>query len=207
MGAKRLSPSPTVDPSATVLDCALGAWTEIGPRTTMIETRLGDYSYAVNDSEIIYSEIGKFANIAAHTRINPGQHPMQRASQHHFQYRSYSYDLGEDDPGFFDWRRASRVTMGHDVWIGHGAIVQGGVTVGTGAVLGSGTVVTKDVAPYAIVVGVPGREIRKRFPDALQAALMRIAWWDWGHAQLRERLGDFRELEIGAFCRKYDPGI
>ena len=80
---KQLSEAPTIDQSAVVVDCEFGVWTEIGARTSIRESVVGDYSYVVNDSEIIYSDIGKFVNIAAHTRINPGQHPMDRASMHH----------------------------------------------------------------------------------------------------------------------------
>jgi len=85
---KALSQEPTIDQTAIVVDCEMGMWTEVGPRTSVRETKMDDYSYVVNDSEIIYSDIGKFVNIAAHTRINPGQHPMDRASMHHFQYLS-----------------------------------------------------------------------------------------------------------------------
>ena len=68
--------------------------------------------------------IGKFCSIAAMTRINPGNHPMERASQSHFTYRASAYFPGEsDEADFFAWRRAHQVTIGHDVWIGHGAIV------------------------------------------------------------------------------------
>jgi hypothetical protein len=66
-------------------------------------------------------------------------------------------------------------------------------------------VVTKDVAPFTIVVGVPGRPVRTRFPPELVAALQRIAWWDWPHAKLGAALADFRGLDAAAFCRKYDP--
>ncbi|MEK9845375.1 chloramphenicol acetyltransferase [Thalassospira sp.] len=201
---KALSEYPTIDVTATVVDCEMGVWTEVGPRTSMRETKMGDYSYVVNDSEIIYSDIGKFVNIAAHTRINPGQHPMDRASMHHFQYRSSAYELGDDDPAFFDWRREKRVTLHHDVWIGHGAIVQGGVTIGIGSVVGSGAVVTKDVPPYTIVTGIPASPLRPRFEADIIDALLRIQWWDWSHDMLRERLVDFRSLPVRDFCLKYD---
>ncbi len=93
---------------------------------------MGDYSYVVNDAQITYTTIGKFCSIAAMTRINPGNHPMQRASQAHFTYRSSAYfsDTG-DETEFFEWRRGHRVHIGHDVWIGHGAIVLPGRSVGT----------------------------------------------------------------------------
>lgn len=49
------------------------------------------------------------------------------------------------------------VKIGNDVWIGAGAKVLGGVTIGDGCVVGAGAVVTKDLPPYAMAVGVPAK--------------------------------------------------
>ena len=77
-----------------------------------------------------------------------------------------AYFPGEqDDTDFFAWRRAHPVTIGHDVWIGHGAVILPGRSIGTGAVVGAGAIVTKDVRPYAIVVGNPAEPVRPRFPE------------------------------------------
>ena len=204
--ACELGDAPLIHPTAEVGEsCTFGRYCEVGARTKMSETSMGDYSYVVNDAEIIYATIGKFANIAARARLNPGQHPMDRASLHHFQYRSRMYGMGQDDEAFFDWRRERWLTIGHDVWIGNGAVIMGGVTIGTGAVVGSNAVVTKDVPPFTIVAGVPGKPLRLRFPPDLQDAMMRIAWWDWEHAKLTEALKDFRALSANDFCLKYDP--
>lgn len=54
------------------------------------------------------------------------------------------------------------VVLEDDVWIGHGAIVLKGVNVGQGAIVAAGAVVTKNVPAYAIVAGVPAREVGKR---------------------------------------------
>ncbi len=54
------------------------------------------------------------------------------------------------------------VAIEADVWIGASATVLPGVTIGRGAVVGAGSVVTKDVAPYAVVVGNPARQIKSR---------------------------------------------
>ena len=195
-----------IDPTAMVRDTVLGGWTAIGARTLIQETVFGDYSYASNDCDIIYSRIGKFCSIASHVRINPGNHPLWRAALHHFTYRSRSYDLHpEDDREFFDWRRAHPVVLGDDVWVGHGAILLPGVEIGTGAVVGAGAVVTKDVAPFTIVAGVPAKIIRRRVPPEVQKALMRIRWWDWPHEKLAEAMGDFRKLNADEFAAKYDP--
>ena len=154
-------------------------------------------------SNIIWSEIGKFVSIASDVRLNPGNHPYWRASQHHFSYRASSYGLGEDDEDFFAWRRSHAVTIGHDVWIGHGATVLAGVAIGTGAIVGAGAVVSKDVAPYTIVGGVPGKPIRRRFPEALAEDLLALAWWDWSHDRLAATLADMRALSAEAFVAKY----
>ena len=205
MAGKRLSPLPTIDPSAGVKDCTLGAYCEVGARTLLLEVSMGDYSYVVNDSQITYTTIGKFCSIAAVTRINPGNHPMHRATQAHFTYRSSAYFDGEtDDEAFFDWRRAHHVRIGHDVWIGHGAIVLPGRKIGDGVVIAAGAIVTKDVAPYTIVAGNPARLVRPRFPNHIAMRLERLAWWHWSHESLRLALPDFRRLSVEEFLDRYE---
>ena len=205
MAGKTLSTVPTVDASACVSDCSLGAYTEVGARTILTEVSMGDYSYVVNDSQITYTTIGKFCSIAAMTRINPGNHPMQRPSQAHFTYRASAYFPGESDEAeFFDWRRQHHIHIGHDVWIGHGAVVLPGRNVGTGAVIAAGAVVTKDVPAYTIVGGNPARIIRRRFPEGIADRLASLAWWNWDRGQLREALPDFRKLDIESFLAKYE---
>src|ERR1700716_2637883 len=200
-----LSTAPLVHPSAELRDCRLGAYCEVGARTQLLEVALGDYSSIVNDSDAAYATIGKFCSIAAMTRINPGNHPMQRASQSHFTYRASAYFPGEaDDAAFFDWRRSHHVDIGHDVWIGHGAIVLPGRRIGTGAVVAAGAVVTKDVAPYSVVAGNPARVIRQRFADGIAERLQALGWWDWSHDRLRAALPDFRTLPVEAFLEKFE---
>jgi phosphonate metabolism protein (transferase hexapeptide repeat family) len=201
---KTLGLEPLIDPSAAVRDCRLGRYTEVGARTSLIESTLDDYSYVVNDGQIIYTTIGKFCSIAAMVRINPGNHPMWRASQSHFTYRASAYFEGAtDETEFFDWRRAHPVTIGHDVWIGHGAIILPGRSVGNGAIVAAGALVTKDVPAYSIVVGNPARVLRPRFETAIADRLQALAWWDWPHDRLHHALEDFRHLSVEAFLTKH----
>jgi phosphonate metabolism protein (transferase hexapeptide repeat family) len=207
MAGKTLSLDPSIDPSATLKDATLGAYCEVGARTILQEVTMGDYSYVVNDAQITYTTIGKFCSIAAMARINPGNHPMHRATQAHFTYRASAYFPGEaDDAEFFDWRREHHVTIGHDVWIGHGAVVLPGRNIGTGAVIAAGAIVTKDVPAYTIVAGNPARVIRRRFPEDVAAQLAELAWWDWDHEALRLALPDFRKLAVEDFLSKYQSG-
>jgi hypothetical protein len=190
--------------SAVVRGSRLGKYTRIGARTTVIDSEIGDYSYATNDGEIVYATIGKFTSIAASVAINPGNHPFERVSQSHFTYRSAQYfEDAEDDGTVVGARREARVTIGHDAWIGHGAIILPARSVGTGAIVAAGAVVTKDVAPYTIVGGNPARVIRRRFAEPIAEGLIALAWWEWEHKRLRAALADFRTLAPEAFLEKY----
>ena len=194
---------PSIHPEALVRDSRLGPWTQVAARSLVSETDFGAYSYVMDNAAIERATIGRFCSIAAHTWINPGNHPTWRASQHHFQYRADQYALGTREEAFFDWRRAHPVTLGHDVWVGFGAVVLAGVSVGTGAVVAAGAVVSRDVAPYQIVGGTPAKPIGERVPADVADALQRIAWWTWSHAQLKTALPDFRALDARAFVAKY----
>lgn len=196
-----LTEAPTLHDNVIVHDSTIGAWTELGSGTRISESTFGDYSYTAGDVDIVYTDVGKFCSIASHVRINPGNHPMWRVTQHHMTYRRRQYGFGEDDTQFFQWRRDHRCTVGHDVWIGHGALIMPGVSVGTGAVIGSGAVVTKDIAPYTIAVGVPARPIRTRFDAITVERLLATAWWDWDHETLKTRFDDL--LNVETFLEKY----
>lgn len=197
-----LGKQPTIHPTARVRASRIGGWTELGPHTTIVKSTFGDYSYAAGDVSIIYADVGKFCSIASHVRINPGNHPMNRVTQHHMTYRRVQYGLGTaNDADFFAWREAARCVIGHDVWIGHAATIMPGVQIGTGAVVGAGAVVTHDVAPYDIVVGVPARRLRSRFSAAQVAGLLEIAWWDWDRTTLEARFDDLLDPEL--FLAKY----
>ena len=201
---KLLGPIPLINDSAQVRNCTFGAYVEVGARVQLLEVSMDDYSYVVNDTDIAYASIGKFCSIASHVRINPGDHPMERASQSHFTYRASSYFEGaSDEADLFARRRSKLVTIGHDVWIGHGAIILSGRTIGTGAVIGAGAIVTKDVPDYSIVVGNPARVLRMRFSESAITALRNLQWWDWPHDKLRVALEDFRSLPVDEFCDKY----
>jgi phosphonate metabolism protein (transferase hexapeptide repeat family) len=203
--ARVLSENPEIDPTAVVRASDFGRYTYLGPRSHVAHSVIGDYGYAMGDNQIAHAQMGKFANIATGVRINPPNHPSWKATHHHFTYRSRSYGFSlDDDAEIFEWRAKDRVVIGHDVWIGHNAIIMPGVTIGTGAAVGSGAVVTKDVPPYAVVVGVAARVLRMRVDARTADRLQSIAWWDWSQERIDAALADFRALTAAEFVEKYD---
>jgi hypothetical protein len=125
-------------------------------------------------------------------------------SQHKITYRPNEYFAHVKlDKAFRERRRSKRVTIGHDVWIGHGAIVMPAISIGHGAVVAAGAVVTKDVAPYAIVAGVPARHLRWRFEETIRNRLLLLEWWNWDHARLGQAVSDMQSLAPEAFIEKY----
>ena len=197
--------APLVHPDCEITDVTFGAWCEIGRGSRVAHSGIGDYSYCDRFCDIANASVGKFANIASFVRIGATDHPLDRASLHHFMYRSASYwPDAADDGDCFAKRRARRVVIGHDTWIGHNAQIKPEVTVGHGAVVASGAVVTKDVPAYAIVAGVPAKVIRMRLPEDLAARMIALAWWDWDHARLRAALEDFRRLSVADFLDRYE---
>lgn len=200
----QLGQDPFLHADASVRNSKLGAYVEIGQGASVLESVMGDYSYCARYADIAYSQLGKFVNVAAFTRLNPGEHPYHRASLHHFMYRSsYFWPEEADEQAVFDWRRSRPVRVGHDSWIGHGAIIMKGVTIGNGAIVGAQSVVTKDVPPYAVVAGAPAKLIKWRHPPQVADRLQALAWWDWGHDEIRAALPDFRALSAEAFLEKY----
>lgn len=196
--------APLVHPGAVVTNSTFGGWCEVGAGATLLNSDFSDYAYCERLCDIANTSVGRFGNIAALCRIGPTDHPMHTASLHHFLYRSGRYwDDATDDADFFAARAARRTVIGPDTWLGHGVIVKPEVTIGAGAIVAAGAVVTKDVAPYMIVAGVPAVPLRARFAPEIAERLMALGWWDWDHARLRAALTDFRSLSAPAFLEKY----
>lgn len=90
--------------------------------------------------------------IGSQVAIGPGV--VIRAANHRFDRL--------DAPIISQGHSRDSVIIEDDVWIGANCVITPGARIGRGAVVGAGAVVTRDVAPFTIVGGVPAREIGRR---------------------------------------------
>lgn len=151
------------------------------------------YHYPVNHERL---RIGKFCSIACGAKFlfNCANHSLRSLSTYTFPLFYDEWGLDKADVTSA-WDNKGDIVIGNDVWIGFEAVIMAGVHIGNGAIIGARAVVTKDVAPYTIVGGVPARAIRKRFDDATISRLESLRWWDWPKERiLRELPGDYAAL-------------
>lgn len=139
--------------------------------------------------------IGKFVAIAqaAQFVMNGANHPMDGFSTYPFQMFGV-----EGAPDVTAKPHRGDMVIGNDVWIGREAVVMPGVRIGDGAIIGTRAQVVKDVPPYAVVVGNPGRVVKLRFPEATVAELLAIRWWDWEPEKIARNVAAIAGADIDA---------
>lgn len=116
--------------------------------------------------------IGKFCSIAANVTIDQnGEHNKEGLTTYPFQVF-----LGIEDTGIATTK--GPISIGNDVWICRNVHILSGVNIGDGAIIGANTLVSKDVPPYAVVVGNPQRVVKYRYDEDTIKRLLRLKWWD-----------------------------
>jgi acetyltransferase-like isoleucine patch superfamily enzyme len=144
-------------------------------------SKVGKYTYFGNGSYVTNATIGNYCAIARFVEIGTIAHPQDMLSCHTFQYaKSHfdgqpGYDCATVKPSMGNPKK--KTVIGNDVWIGAKVAIKGGVKIGDGAILGSHSVITKDVPPYAVMVGAPARILRYRFPPEVIERLLASKWW------------------------------
>jgi acetyltransferase-like isoleucine patch superfamily enzyme len=173
--------------SPTILNTNVDASNFIGPRTVLINSVIGRYSFCGANCSFVETKIGDFCSIGNGVKVIAAQHPINYLSSHPFFYQNRYGNFSK--VAYEDYRYVGKskwqAIIQHDVWIGDDVKILGGVTISTGAVVGTGAVVTKDVPPYAIVVGVPARIIKYRFDNNTIERLLISEWWELPEEQLQ----------------------
>ena len=144
------------------------------------------YHYPINNDRLI---IGKFCSIACGAKFlfTSANHTLRSLSTYPFPLFFEEWELDKKQVASA-WDNKGDIVIGNDVWIGYEAIILSGVNIGDGAIIGARAVVTKDVAPYTVVGGIPAKEIKKRFDAETIDKLQQIQWWDWSFEKIQQFL-------------------
>ena len=171
-----------------------GKNTKIYPPFFLREVKIGDYSYIAKDSSISHCTIGKFCSIGPHFCCGLGIHPTTGVSTAPMFY-STAKQNGISLCSENKLQEFLPTNIGNDVFIGANVTVLDGVQIGNGAVIGAGAVVTKDIPPYGIAVGVPARVVKYRFEDTVIQRLQGKEWWNGSLEDIRRVERYFWDVE------------
>lgn len=133
----------------------LGNNVRIGPNSYLFahdsELRIGN-NVSLNANVMLAPADGGTLVIGDNCMIGPGT--VVRAANHNFD--------SLETPMIEQGHVSETIELAEDVWVAANCVILPGVFIGKGAIVGAGAVVTKNVAPYSIVGGVPARQIRQR---------------------------------------------
>lgn len=172
----------------TVRNCQIGAF-------TYVSGELGVAMFA--------SVIGRFCSIGG--IVGAPEHPTDWLTTHPFAFMRPAllprFDkipefvrMAPDGTETYKFQQKTATHVGHDVWAAANSVIRRGLTVGHGAIIGAGAIVTKDVPPYAIVAGAPGKILRLRFPENIVERLLALEWWRYDLAPHKHAI-NFSQVE------------
>lgn len=184
----------------------------VGEGSVLRNCSVGRCSYLGRYVSLNCVKIGRYSSIADGVITCLGNHPTKQFVTTHpaFYYDTesqigFSYHKGEPlFNGIMKYPKNEskyQIVIGNDVWVGGHVLILGGVTIGDGAIVAAGSVVTKDVAPYSIVAGIPAHLIRFRFEANQIAFLLDNKWWNMSEDYLKANHEDFSD--INKFYEKY----
>lgn len=175
--------SADIDDAALVLNSTVGEVCQLFEDSMLCYSQMGDMSYLGRRSCVFSSVIGKYCSIAWNVSIGPGNHDYDRVSSHAMLYAKRFGMINDISDRYYNQYEKETV-IGNDVWIGCNAVIMRGVHIGNGAVIGANSVITKDIPPYAIVVGA-NKILKYRFESDIIDAFQKLCWWDYPIEKLK----------------------
>jgi len=164
---------------------------KINRQVKIFDSKIDSYSYVGSHSEILCTDIGKFCSIATNCSIGLATHSIKNISTSPI-FTAKNNGTGCTWAKIDVFQESHRVTIGHDVWIGKNVIIMGGLNIGDGAIIGAGSIVTKDVPPFAIAVGLPAKIIKYRFDESIIEKLTELKWWNMSEDILKDNIDLFQ---------------
>lgn len=184
--------------------CKFEGYNLLSSATYLKNVEMGVYTYTGYGCYLAGVKIGRFTSIGPGVKTAIGRHPITTFVSTHPQFYSSNPPsrnsflsesaFKEVEYAYSDRRDCYPIVIGNDVWIGANVTIIDGVTIGDGAIIGAGSVVLHDVEPYSVVVGVPAKEIKKRFTSEQIELLLKNKWWDKDQKWLKNNVKLFMDL-------------
>ena len=143
----------------------------------LLNVFIGAFTHVASGAWLLNTDIGRYCSIGDGVHILT-QQPIKMLTTSPLIYGDIFDELARVAKKS-QYPLIQKTIIGNDVWIGSGVKIKTGLTIGDGAVIGAGAVVTKNIAPYSVVGGVPAKVIKMRFPPKIIARLNKIAWWQY----------------------------
>lgn len=166
------------------------------------------------NNRLSYCKIGKFCSLGSNIITLSGTHPTRNWVSTSPAFHSESLKKnGLYYEGYINFSTLKKtknnfsIEIGNDVWIGDNVIFISGIKIGNGVIIGAGSVVTKDVQPYSVVVGVPAKEIRKRFSEEEIKFLEKLKWWNKDESWIKKNVKNFSDIKLFINELKNEKGV
>ncbi len=158
----------------------------VGDNCTVTNSVVGKYSYITEGARISHAKIGKFCSIGPNLRVGMASHPIKKfvstSPMFHSKNTNLNFSFVKKNEisthKYIDKKKLYFIEIENDVWIGANVTIMDGVKIGNGAVIGANSLVTKNIQPYAVAVGMPAKIIDYRFNKSQIRKLLNLEWWN-----------------------------
>lgn len=193
-----LDENVTIGDLTTVRESTIDFNSTIQRNCDLWRVQMGHYTCVGRMSTIQGTKIGSFCAMSWNLKIGGDDHDYKMLSIHPF-WHNVSWGIAEDkeySDYYHEKEYEEPCEIGNDCWIAAGVSICRNVRIGNGCIIGAGAVITKDIEPYSVVVGVPGRIIKKRFDDRTIERLEHINWWNLPIDVIKANLSLFKDKHL-----------
>lgn len=158
--------------------CKKGIDNHVAEGTILYEPcTIGSHNYFAPYTLVYNATIGNYCSIGPGCRIGLAEHDFHAISTR------ASINNGAEEMELFNYNNPT--VIGSDVWLGANVVVKQGIHIGNGAVIGANAVVTRNIPPYAIAVGIPAKVMQYRFEEDNREKLLRSEWYNLEQAEAK----------------------
>lgn len=169
-----------------------GIYNSLGDRVSIQNSVLGNFSYLSYETVLRHVTIEKFCSIGPRCQIGLGKHPATGFLSTHPLFFSKTPPTSISLLKENQFQETTPIHIGNDVWIGASVIIMDGITIGDGAIIAAGSIVTKNVAPFSVVKGIPALHYKFRFTPEKIKSILNDPWWDKNLKWLQENIDTFQ---------------